>query len=78
MGRSARAKNIYTIILTYFANKHKFISKMSESYAIYEIFLMWSVTYIKVHPCTGTEALYRPYGPYGNRDRALLFHDQRH
>jgi hypothetical protein len=19
----------------------------------------------KVHPCTGTEALYRPYGPYG-------------
>jgi len=19
----------------------------------------------KMHPCTGTEALYRPYGPYG-------------
>jgi hypothetical protein len=19
----------------------------------------------KVHPCTGTEVLYRPYGPYG-------------
>jgi len=19
----------------------------------------------KFHPCTGTEALYRPYGPYG-------------
>jgi hypothetical protein len=19
----------------------------------------------KVHPCTGTEALYRPFGPYG-------------
>ena len=23
---------------------------------------------IKVHSCTGTEALYRPYGPYGGRD----------
>ena len=22
---------------------------------------------VKVHPCTGTEALYTPYGPYGSR-----------
>jgi hypothetical protein len=29
-----------------------------------------------VHPCTGTEALYRLYGPYGSRGIALLFHDQ--
>jgi len=29
----------------------------------------------KVHPCTGTEALYRPYGPKGSRGIALLFHD---
>ena len=29
----------------------------------------------KRHPCTGTEALYRPYGPYGCRDIALLFLD---
>jgi len=21
--------------------------------------------YVKVHPCTGTGALYRPYGPWG-------------
>ena len=28
----------------------------------------------KVHPCTGTEALYRPYGPQGSRGIALLFH----
>ena len=27
----------------------------------------------KVHPCTGTEALYRPYGPQGSRGIALLF-----
>jgi hypothetical protein len=30
---------------------------------------------VKIHPCTGTEALYRPYGPYGGRGIALLFHD---
>jgi len=29
----------------------------------------------KLHPCTGTEALYRPYGLYGGRGIALLFHD---
>jgi len=29
----------------------------------------------KVHPCTGTKALYRPYVPYGNRGIALLFLD---
>jgi len=29
----------------------------------------------KVHPCTGTEALYRPYDPYGGRGIALLFLD---
>ena len=29
----------------------------------------------KVHPCTGTEALYRPYGPGGSRGIALPFHD---
>jgi hypothetical protein len=28
----------------------------------------------KVHPCTGTEALYRPY----SKSIALLFHEQRH
>jgi len=28
-----------------------------------------------VHPCTGTEALYRPYGPEGSRGIALLFLD---
>jgi len=27
--------------------------------------LLWSPCFIKgkVHPCTGTEALYKPYGP---------------
>jgi hypothetical protein len=29
----------------------------------------------KVHPCTGTEALYRSYGPQGSRGIVLLFHD---
>ena len=29
----------------------------------------------KSHPCTGTEALYRPYGPWGSRGIALTFHD---
>ena len=29
----------------------------------------------KVHPCTGTEALYKPYGPWGSRGIALLFLD---
>ena len=29
----------------------------------------------KVHPCTCTEALYRPYGPWGNRGITLPFHD---
>jgi hypothetical protein len=29
----------------------------------------------KVHPCTGTEALYGPYGHRGSRGIALLFHD---
>ena len=29
----------------------------------------------KGHPCTGTEALYRPYVPYGSRGIALPFHD---
>ena len=28
-----------------------------------------------MHPCTGTVALYRPYGPQGSRGIALLFHD---
>ena len=28
-----------------------------------------------MHPCTGTEALYRPYGPYRSRGIALPFHD---
>ena len=32
----------------------------------------------KVHPCTGTEALYRPYIPQGSEGIALLFHDQQH
>jgi len=32
----------------------------------------------KVHPCTDTETLYRPYGHKGSRGIALLFHDQRH
>ena len=32
----------------------------------------------KGHPCRGTEALYRPYGPQGSRGIVLLFHDQRH
>ena len=33
----------------------------------------------KVHPCIGTEALYRTYGPWGGRGIALLFldHDTR-
>ena len=30
-----------------------------------EHFLMKSNKKCKVHPCTGTEALYRPYGPKG-------------
>ena len=29
----------------------------------------------KVTLCTGTEALYRPYGPLGSRGIALPFHD---
>jgi hypothetical protein len=29
----------------------------------------------KVYPCTGTEALYRPYGPWGSTGIALLFLD---
>ena len=29
----------------------------------------------KSHPCTVTEALYRPYGPRGSRGIALPFHD---
>ena len=29
----------------------------------------------KVHPCTGTEALYRPYAHRGSRGIALHFHD---
>ena len=29
----------------------------------------------KVHPCTGTEALYRPYGPQGGRGIPLPFND---
>ena len=32
----------------------------------------------KVHPCTGTEALYRPTAHRGSRGIALLFHDQWH
>ena len=28
----------------------------------------------KGHPCTGTEALYNAYGPWGSRGIALLFH----
>ena len=28
-----------------------------------------------MHPCTGTEVLYRPYGPWGSRGIALPFHD---
>jgi hypothetical protein len=27
--------------------------------------LFVGLDYIKIHPCTGTEALYRPYDPYG-------------
>ena len=30
---------------------------------------------VKVHPCTGTEALYRPYGHRGSRGITLPFHD---
>jgi len=26
---------------------------------------LWAEGKGKVHPCTGTEALYRPYGPWG-------------
>ena len=29
----------------------------------------------KMHPCTGTEALYRPYGHRGSRGIVLHFHD---
>ena len=29
----------------------------------------------KAHPCTGTEALYSPYGPMGSRGTSLLFLD---
>jgi len=29
----------------------------------------------KVHPCTGTEALYRPTAYRGSRGIALTFHD---
>jgi hypothetical protein len=29
----------------------------------------------KLHPFTGTEALYKPYSPWGNRGIALPFHD---
>jgi hypothetical protein len=33
------------------------------------VFISYLITYLlkkgKVHPCTGTEALYRPYGPQG-------------
>jgi hypothetical protein len=35
-------------------------SRMGAPY-IYDI----SRLRVKVHPCTGTEALYRPYGPLG-------------
>jgi hypothetical protein len=30
---------------------------------------------VVVHPCPGTEPLYRPYGPQGGRGIALPFHD---
>ena len=43
---------------------------MSQKWYIY-IFLRQA----KVRTCTGTEALYRPYGPQGSRDIELLFHD---
>ena len=38
-----------------------------QTYDIESIFLNHAVDIKKgkVHPCTGTEVLYRPYGPYG-------------
>jgi len=35
----------------------------------------WELKKDKVHPCTGSEALYRPYGTWGSRGIALLFLD---
>ena len=32
---------------------------------LYTIEYNWGKVKGKVHPCTGTEALYRPYGPEG-------------
>jgi hypothetical protein len=37
--------------------------------------LLWGRIPVKVHPCTGTEALYRPTAHRGSRNIALLFHD---
>jgi len=45
----------------------------------HSVYFSNGLTVSKVHPCTGTEALYRPYGPWGSRGMALLFldHDTR-
>jgi len=34
-------------------------------HCIIVVHILYEVKKCKVHPCTGTEALYRPYGPYG-------------
>jgi len=48
-----------------------FLQRAGRPYSVLRLTMGWTVRILnpgikgKVHPCTGTETLYRPYGPYG-------------
>jgi hypothetical protein len=71
--RLSATENFVGFLFIYFRDQTEDVFMSAET--LNWFLLVSKVRQSKVHPCTGTEALYQLYGPQGGKGIALLFHD---